>query len=98
MVGRLAVDHANAQHLAKGLAQMPGILLEPTSVQTNLVIFELESDTPTVSGIMTELRERGIMIGAIGGRRFRAVTHAGIGEAEIDAALSAFEATLGPPS
>ena len=40
MVERLADDHANARRLAAGLAQIPGITLDPDAIQTNIVIFE----------------------------------------------------------
>src|SRR5947209_7154793 len=35
-------DHANARFLAEELARTPGIRLNPVSVQTNILIFELE--------------------------------------------------------
>ena len=41
-VDRLAEDHANAQKLAAGLRQIPGLRLEPETVDTNLVFFHLE--------------------------------------------------------
>src|SRR5262249_23685828 len=40
-VKRLAEDHANARRLAEGLARLPGVVLDPSSVETNIVIFEL---------------------------------------------------------
>jgi threonine aldolase len=39
MVDRLAEDHSNARKLAEGLAGLPGIVLDPKRVETNLVIF-----------------------------------------------------------
>src|SRR4029453_18975111 len=38
-VARLADDHARARRLAEGLAQLPGVELDPTTVETNIVIF-----------------------------------------------------------
>ena len=40
-VKRLAEDHANARRLAEGLAALPGVTLDPASVETNLVFFDL---------------------------------------------------------
>src|SRR5512140_3822341 len=37
MVDRLAEDHANAQTLARGLAQLPGLEVDVENVQTNMV-------------------------------------------------------------
>src|SRR6202158_3015733 len=45
MVDRLAEDHANAQTLAEGLAELPGVRCDLSRVQTNLVFFDLERMT-----------------------------------------------------
>jgi threonine aldolase len=38
---RLHVDHDNAQLLAEGLAQIPGIGIQPDKVQTNIVLYDV---------------------------------------------------------
>ena len=38
---RLHVDHENAQLLAQGLAQIPGIGVQPDKVQTNIVLYDV---------------------------------------------------------
>ena len=40
-VERLAEDHANARRLAEGLAALDGVALDPATVETNIVIFEV---------------------------------------------------------
>src|SRR5215813_7300484 len=40
-VKRLAEDHANARRLAEGLARLPGVKLDPATIETNIVFFEL---------------------------------------------------------
>ena len=42
MVDRLAEDHLHARRLAEGIAELPGISIDPAKVQTNIVIFELD--------------------------------------------------------
>ena len=44
MVDRLAEDHANARRLADGLANIPGIAIEPETVETNILFFALAPD------------------------------------------------------
>ena len=39
-VERLADDHARARRLAEGLAALPGVELDPATVETNIVIFD----------------------------------------------------------
>src|SRR5215470_15711678 len=40
--GRLQIDHENAKVLARELASIPGIAVDPAKVQTNIVIFDLK--------------------------------------------------------
>ena len=84
-VDRLADYHANAKHLAEGLAELPGVSIDPAKVETNIVIFETD-DAP---GRAEELRREGVDIGALDARRIRAVTHLDVDRAGIDRALEA---------
>jgi threonine aldolase len=84
-VDRLAEDHANAKHLAEGLAELPRVSIDPAKVETNIVIFETD-DAP---GRAEELRREGVDIGALDARRIRAVTHLDVDRAGIDSALEA---------
>jgi threonine aldolase len=90
-VERLAEDHANARVLAEGLAELPGAALDPSKVETNIVIFEVD-DGPRR---MAELAEAGVEITAVGPTRLRAVTHLDVDRAGIDRALEAFRRVLG---
>jgi len=89
MVDRLADDHANARRLAQGLAVMPGISLDPDSIQTNLVIFEVTNRPATE--LIDALKEHGLLVSYADGQRIRMVTHYGIGEEDIDDALNVAE-------
>jgi threonine aldolase len=94
MVDRLAEDHVHARQLAEGLSGLPGILVDPSRVQTNIVIFELAPETLTPGELVAGLAARGVKMGAIGGRRLRAVTHHGIEANDIDRALAAMQAVM----
>ncbi|HSK96867.1 MAG TPA: threonine aldolase family protein [Euzebyales bacterium] len=93
-VERLAEDHANARRLADGLAELPGVLLEPASVDTNIVFFDLAPSAPTADEVEGRLEAKGVRIGALGPRRMRAVTHLGVGRDDIDSALQVLAAVL----
>ena len=90
MVSRLVEDHANARRLALGLAQIPGITINPEKVQTNIVIFE----SPSIIS-RPELPQRmdaqGIELLPRGGQEIRAVTHRMVGTTDIDEALNRIE-------
>jgi threonine aldolase len=87
MVDRLADDHVNARRLAEGLTDVPGIALDPSRVQTNIVYFDLEEGTPDAADFCGRIAERGVKMGPTAARRIRAVTHYGIEADHIEAAL-----------
>ena len=89
MIDRLAEDHANARRLAIGLAESPGILLDPAKVRTNIVIFEMAPDSLSPKEFVGGLAARGVKLNAIGGRRLRAVTHCDVEPEGIDYAVAA---------
>jgi threonine aldolase len=88
-VERLADDHANARYLAEGLAGIPGIELDPATVETNIVWFDVRARLGA-DELAATLKERGVLIGAFGPTRMRAVTHLDVDRAGIDAALEIF--------
>ncbi|MGH3882568.1 MAG: threonine aldolase family protein [Pseudonocardiaceae bacterium] len=89
-VDRLAEDHANARVLAEGLAGLPGITLDPDTVETNIVVFRL----PDAPGFCTRLEaEHGVRMGALGPDLVRAVTHHDVNTADVHRALAAVTGT-----
>jgi threonine aldolase len=92
---RLADDHANARHLARGLAAIDGVRTDPARVETNIVMFEVQP-IPAVE-LSRRLAERGVRIAPIAAQRLRAVTHLDIDAAGIDRALEAVRAALAAP-
>jgi len=86
MVDRLAEDHANAKRLAEGLADIPGIELDPGRVQTNIVFFDL-SNRVTARQLADRVARDGVLIGVNAERRIRVVTHYGIERDDIDTGL-----------
>ena len=84
-VERLAEDHANAQTLAQGLAQIEGITVEP--VQTNLVFYDVSGLGMTAQAFNQALTERGMRCSVSGPTRLRAVTHLDVSSTQIEEAL-----------
>ena len=89
-VERLACDHENAQVLARGLAELPGVELDPERVETNIVIFSV-ADAP---GLVARLADR-VELQAFDRRRVRAVTHLDVSREDVERALRAFAEKLG---
>jgi threonine aldolase len=94
MAPRLAEDHANARIFAEGIAGLPGVTLDLGSVQSNIVIFELERPDLTPIQFIAVMRERGVLLSDMGGPKVRAVTHYGIGEEDVRAAIAAVRAIV----
>jgi len=84
-VDRLAADHDHARLLARGLAGLPGVEIDPDSVETNIVVFRVE-DAP---GLCARLAAAGVVMGPLDDRTVRAVTHLDVDEEGISFALSA---------
>src|SRR5215210_5165683 len=89
-VERLAQDHENARTLARGLASIPGIELEPAEVDTNIVIFRVAD----ARALCTQLAANGVIMGALDDRTVRAVTHLDVGAEDIATALDAVGAAV----
>ena len=90
MRDRLAVDHENARRLAEGLAQIPGVRIEPETVRTNIVSFEIEPTWTDAGTFQKACAERGLRISRYFGSspRLRMVTHYGVERAHVEAALA----------
>jgi threonine aldolase len=89
-VDRLAEDHANAALLARGLAEIPGVTLDPDAVETNIVIFEV--DDP--EGVCAALERAGVSMGVVGLRQIRAVTHLDVDADGVQRAVEAVRNAL----
>ena len=88
-VERLATDHEHARLLGEGLAELPGVRLDPASVETNIVIFAVD-DAPE---LVRRLADR-VELQAIDPERVRAVTHLDVTRVDVDRALSIFADAL----
>jgi threonine aldolase len=93
-VKRLADDHANAKRLAEGLAALPGIKLDPATVETNLVFFDLTGSLDAATAV-ERLLAHGVRMGALGPRTIRAVTHLDVSAPGIERALDAARRIFG---
>jgi threonine aldolase len=94
MVERLADDHANARKLAEGIAEMPGISIDPNQIHTNIVYFGVDRKDMTVEELVKRLGDNGARMLSVGPGRIRAVTHYHISSDDIDYVLGVFGKVL----
>ena len=95
MVDRLQEDHTNARLLADGIADLSGIVLDPETIKTNIIYFDLDDAAIESANFLTVLAAKGIQFFDTGPRRFRMVTHYGITAEDILYTINSFKETLG---
>ena len=79
---RLAEDHANARAFAQRLAPCPALRLDLATVQTNIVVFHLNDGAPDAPALVTQARERGVLLNAFGPRTVRVALHLDVSAAQ----------------
>lgn len=101
MVHRLPEDHLRAQVLARGLAELPAVDLDPHRIATNILVFRLRPERFPATGMVSPsqrlvsgLRERGVLCGAFGANEVRMVTHYEIDDAAVATTLAAARTVL----
>ena len=87
-VERLADDHANAKHLAAAIVEMPGLSIDPSAVETNLVYFDVDESVGTARDLCDRLRAAGVWMLPTGRHRVRAVTHLDVSAEDVDRAMN----------
>ena len=90
MTLRLREDHDNARALAEGLAEIPGLVVDSSAVQTNFVVVELNSERPCREELIDALEDGGVLVVPWTKGRIRLVTHYGVERGDIDKALGVF--------
>ena len=84
-VERLAVDHANAKLLARGLAQIPGIVVEEP--ETNLVFFDTTGTGIDAWTMNERTMQFGVRFSVNQAWRGRACTHLDVSAVDMEAAI-----------
>jgi threonine aldolase len=85
-IDRLAEDHANARVLARGLAQVAGLVVEEP--ETNLVFFDTSGAGLTADELADRIRLDGVQVSTVGKYRVRACTHLNVDRAGVDLAVA----------
>jgi threonine aldolase len=95
IVPRMKTDHIHARLLASGLAKLTGLQLDTPEPASNMVYVSLDdsilADAAAVAG---QLKKAGILVGAVGARQFRLVTHYWIDENAVKSTIRTFKDVL----
>ncbi len=94
---RLHVDHENASFLALGLAEIPGIRIDPAKVVTNILFCDVSGAGLSASEVSSRLAVRGVLANAASSWEIRMVTHYDVDRAGCERAVQALREVVGAP-
>jgi len=84
---RLHIDHENAKRLAEGIAEIPGLSIDPKKVRSNIVIFDCSKTGKTAVELCDALHPHGVWAQDAALHSVRVVTHCDVDKAGIERAL-----------
>jgi threonine aldolase len=84
---RLHLDHENAKILAQGLASIPGIRVDPSYVQTNIVIYDIRETKLSSDEFLVCLARENVLGVPVDAERVRMVTHLNVDRSDIQTAV-----------
>ena len=93
-IERLADDHRRAQEIAVAIAAIDSSLIDPSTVQTNIVGLDLAHLPITAAELATRCREKGLWISALGPKYARLVTHLDFDDAQCAEAIEILKIAL----
>ena len=87
-IERLAQDHSRAKKLALALAAHDSSLIDPETVDTNIVGLDLSKSGLTAVELAARTSKDGLLVGALGKTYVRLVTHLDFDDAQCDEAIA----------
>ncbi len=94
-IERLADDHSNAKILARGLSEIEGIEVDPDSIETNIVFFDVTGTGMTGDAFAAAMEDKGVSFSDISGNSVRAVTHMDVDKNDVENAVALVRDLLG---
>jgi threonine aldolase len=84
---RLHEDHVLAKRLAEGVSQIPGLKINPSSVRSNIVIFDCAATGMNAVEFCDGLHEKGVWAQDTAPYLVRLVTHWNVNREGVERAL-----------
>ena len=94
-VERLADDNSNARLFADLIAGATGVALDPETVETNIVFFDVAGSGLSAAEVTEGLAGHGVRVGAMGETTLRAVTHLDVTREQVEEAAEAVDRKSG---
>jgi threonine aldolase len=93
-IPRLAEDHRRAKEIAVAIAAIDTTLIDPTTVETNIVGLDLSALPISAAELAQRCRDAGLWISALGPQYARLVTHLDFDDEQCAEALEILKKAL----
>jgi len=93
----LSIDHENARFLAQGLAEIPGIKIDPAKIVTNILFFNVAATGLSAFDISKRLAAQNVLANGVTPQMMRMVTHRDVDRAGCERALQVLRDVLQVP-
>lgn len=87
-------DHQRAKSIANAISAVAPKIIDPTTVETNIVGLDITPLKITASDLSAQLKEKGILASALGPRYLRLVTHLDITDGDLETVNQVLPALL----
>ena len=89
-ITRLKKDHEKALFFANAISKLPGFSIDLESVQTNIVIIEVDKTGKSPNEILQQLKENKILLTPGNWNSIRAVFHLDVSNEEVEQSVKTF--------
>jgi threonine aldolase len=93
-ISRLSEDHRRAKEIAIAIASVDASLIDPKTVETNIVGLDLSALPITAADLAARTKEAGLWISALGPKYARLVTHLDFDDAQCAQAIEILKRAL----
>ena len=93
-ISRLSEDHRRAKEIAIAIASIDASLIDPKTVETNIVGLDLSALPITAAELASRTKEAGLWISALGPKYARLVTHMDFDDAQCAQAIEILKRAL----
>ncbi len=95
MIDRLEEDHQNARYLAELVAGLPVVKINPTKIESNMIVFEIDEEKMSRAQFVKALDDRGVKVSTASKTRLRMITHYGITREDVEYAARMVREVVG---
>jgi len=93
-IDRLKDDHAKARAFAERVAEVKGFSIDPLTLQTNIIIINVQETDRTTDDLLATIRSKGVLLSTGGYTSLRAVSHLDVTLEEVITAADAIREAM----